>query len=320
MPEASAAVVAESRHVLAHHARTFNLASGFLTPAQRDDAAVVYSFCRTIDDLVDEAAHPSIGRHEVEAIRSMLEGRTAPTPLVEAFLRVADRTGFSLHAATDLMDGVLSDIDDVTFQDDGELIRYGYSVAGTVGLMMCGVIGVTEDWALSHAIDLGIAMQITNICRDVLEDAERGRVYLPAARLRLAGVEPNDVRNGRADPAKIGPVVQDLLHLADEYYQSGDHGMKAIPVRPRVAIFAASRVYRAIGSEIRRQRFDITAGRAVVPHWRKIAWVTSAIAQALVCPLAPSRTHNTDLHSPLNDFMVPNRAWTGPGHRIVVGS
>ena len=320
MPDASAAIVAESRQVLARHARTFNLASVFLTPTQRDDAAVVYSFCRTIDDLVDEAPHPTIGRQGVEAIRSMLEGRTAPTPLVEAFLRVADRTGFALNAATDLMDGVLSDTGDVTFQDDGELIRYGYSVAGTVGLMMCGVIGVSEDWALSHAIDLGIAMQITNICRDVLEDAGRGRVYLPAARLRLAGVEPDDLRGGRANPIKIGPVVQDLLHLADEYYQSGDQGMRAIPTRPRMAIFAASRVYRAIGTEIGRQRFDITAGRAVVPHWRKFGWVTSAIAQSLVYPLVPSRGHNTDLHAPLNDFMVPNRASTGSGHRVVVGS
>ncbi|MEC9389219.1 MAG: phytoene/squalene synthase family protein [Myxococcota bacterium] len=320
MRDRTPAIVAESRDVLAHHARTFNLASVFLTPAQRDDAAVVYAFCRTIDDLVDEAAHPRIGRQEVEAIRSMVEGRTAPTPLVEAFLRVADRTGFALHAATDLMDGVLSDVGDVTVQDDGELIRYGYSVAGTVGLMMCGVIGVSDDWALSHAIDLGIAMQITNICRDVAEDAGRGRVYLPAARLRLAGVEPDDLRDGRVDPATIAPVVEDLLHLADEYYRSGDQGMKAIPARPRLAIFAASRVYRAIGAEIRRNQFDITSGRAVVPQWRKIAWVTSAITQALICPMVPSQAHNPDLHSPLNDFMVPNRAWGDSGQRVVVGT
>ena len=101
MRDKAPAIVAESRDVLAQHARTFNLASAFLTPAQRDDAAVVYAFCRTIDDLVDEAVNPTIGRQEIESIRSMVHGRTPPTPLVEAFLRVADRTGFALHAATE---------------------------------------------------------------------------------------------------------------------------------------------------------------------------------------------------------------------------
>ena len=303
-------VVVHSRAVLAAHARSFHLASVFLTPQQRDDAAVVYSFCRLIDDLIDEAKDPAEGCRHVEEIRGMLDRTENPSALVAEFLSVADRCSIPLDAARDLIDGVISDSGAVEFQDDDDLVRYGYAVAGTVGLMMCGVIGVTEEWALSHAIDLGIAMQITNICRDVMEDAQRGRVYVPAERLFLAGLEPDDLKRGSFDPARLAPVIADLLNLADEYYQSGDQGMRAIPFRPRVAIFAASRVYRAIGSQLRLQDYDVTAGRAVVPVGRKLAWVGAAIGEAAVAGLRPRRTHNAALQAPL----IEARSGSGSDH------
>lgn len=294
-------VVLHSRAVLAHHARTFNLASVFLTPQQRDDAAVVYSFCRLIDDLIDEANDPAEGLRQVEEIRAMLDRTVNPSALIAEFLSVADRCSIPLYAAKDLIDGVASDVGPVTFQDDDDLIRYGYAVAGTVGLMMCGVIGVTEEWALSHAIDLGIGMQITNICRDVMEDAQRGRVYVPAERLYLAGLSPDELKRGAFDPRRVAPVVADLLSLADDYYRSGDHGMRAIPFRPRLAIFAASRVYRAIGSQLRTQDYDVTAARAVVPLWQKLAWVGASIGQATIAGLKPRRPHDNALHAPLSE-------------------
>jgi len=304
-------VVVHSRAVLAHHARTFNLASVFLTPQQRDDAAVVYSFCRLIDDLIDEAQDPSEGLRQVEEIRAMLDRTVNPTALIAEFLSVADRCSIPLYAAKDLIDGVASDVGPVTFQNDDDLIRYGYSVAGTVGLMMCGVIGVTEDWALAHAIDLGIGMQITNICRDVMEDAQRGRVYVPAERLYLAGLSPDDLKQGDFDPTRIAPVVADLLRLADDYYRSGDHGMRAIPLRPRFAIVAASRVYRAIGTQLRMQNYDVTAGRAVVPLWQKLAWVGASVGHAATAGIKLRRPHNAALHTPLLESN-PNAAVNRP--------
>jgi phytoene synthase len=301
MSEANTAVVRASREVLAKHARTFNLAAFFLPPAQRDDAAVVYAFCRQIDDLVDEAEVPAEGAAEVARIREMLDGARSPSPLVAAFLEVANRCDLPLWAAKDLIHGVVSDVGDVTVTDDSGLVRYGYEVAGTVGLMMCGVIGMVQRWALPHAIDLGIAMQITNICRDVMEDAERGRIYVPIDRLRAAGVDPEQLRSGTVDPAGVGRVVEDLLDLADRYYASGAQGMRAIPFRPRVAIYSAALVYRAIGLELRRRNCDVTRGRAFVPGWRKARWVATALVRAICCPLFKRTPHERTLHLALRD-------------------
>ena len=297
------AVVQQSRQVLAHHARTFNLASLFLSEAQRDDAAVVYALCRRVDDLVDESPDDVQGALEVGRMRSMLGGSVEPSHLVGAFLEVTRRTSIPLHVVHDLMDGVVSDVGEVTVRTDAELVRYAYGVAGTVGVMMCGVIGATQRWARPHAIDLGLAMQVTNICRDVLEDAGRGRVYLPASRLRAAGVEPEDLTDGSFDTARVGAVVRDLLDLADRYYRSAEQGMRAIPLRPRVAIYTAALVYRAIGLELRRRNCDVTRGRAVVPMWRKLGWVAVAVTKAVLCPLFPRRPHDATLHQGLRGYL-----------------
>ena len=292
-------VTLQSRQVLATHARTFNLASVFLPKDQRDDAAIVYALCRTIDDLVDEAEHPEEGEAAIEALGEMLRGQRPASPLAEAFLEVAERRGLPLQAAHDLMGGVLSDVGEVTLVDDHDLVQYGYAVAGTVGLMMCGVIGVKEPWALAHAIDLGVAMQITNICRDVAEDAGRGRIYIPTRRLVAAGIDPEEVRTGEIDGESFAPVLKDVLDIAERYYQSGDQGMRAIPWRPRLAIQAASRVYRAIGLVLRDRAYDVTQGRAVVSTSQKVLWVARALFRASLCGALPRQAHDPALHSAL---------------------
>lgn len=296
MDHSSASIVSESRAILSKHARTFNLASFFLTKAQKDDAAVVYAFCRTVDDLVDEADEPETGRRDVRVLAEMLQGERPPSALAAAFLDVAARRNIPLQAAYDLMDGVVSDVGDVTVKTDAELVQYGYAVAGTVGLMMCGVIGVDQEWAMAHAIDLGIGMQISNICRDVMEDASMGRIYVPTQRLMAAGVNPDALRQGLVDAEQLAPVIEDLLALADVYYASGDQGMPAIPTRPRLAICAASRVYQEIGGELARRDHDVTLGRAVVPFWRKIMCVARALGYAMRCRGLPPRPHDARLH------------------------
>lgn len=191
--------------------------------------------------------------------------------------------------------------------DDAELVRYCYRVASTVGLMMCGVLGVRCREALPHAIDLGIAMQLTNICRDVAEDAARGRVYLPAERLRSAGIDPEDVVRGTADPERVASVVRSVLALADRYYRSADGGMRDIPWRFRPAILVASRTYRAIGVRLRRRR--PTAGRTVVPWPEKLAWSAAAVAASLrpaILGITPRWAHDRALHQALRGLPGAN--------------
>lgn len=265
-------VLAQSRDVLTRHARSFRWAAWFLRDGDHDDAAVVYAFCRAVDDAVDEHADPHNAARALGHLERELQRPDAPG-VVGAFQAVADRRGFGLRPAEELMEGVRTDLARVRIPDVGGLVRYAYLVAGTVGLMMCGVLGVTDPRARRHAIDLGIAMQITNICRDVREDAERGRVYLPATLLASRGVSQEQLVSGDYDTVAVSEVVDELLELAEVYYANADLGMSFIPIRARLAIVIASRLYRAIGLRLRaRHHCDPSLGRVVVPWWSKLAW------------------------------------------------
>ena len=299
MSPSSTHVVADSRAVLAKHGRTFNLAGRLLPSAHRDDAAVVYALCRLADDLADDAPNARIARAELDTLESELRGETSGRPVVEAFLEVCQRKNIDPQAANYLLRGLRSDLEPVSLQSDEELIRYSYCVAGTVGLMMCGVIGVTDQAALPHAIDLGIGMQITNICRDVLEDAERGRVYLPNDRLINAGTSAEALLSGDSTPEAIRMVVIDLLQLAEAYYQSADDGMHYIPWRARTAIMCASRMYREIGRRIVTREIDVMAGRTWVPMHRKIGLIWQGLCRS---PFVRAEAHQASLHQAIEGF------------------
>ena len=174
------ALVSQSRDVLSHHARSFRWGAFFLPEGAHDDAAVTYAFCRLVDDVVDEAPSEQAASEGVQALEAELRGDALPSALVRGFSQVMLRDGGSLDAAFELIKGVRSDLDEQIVQDESELLTYAYRVAGTVGLMMCQVLRVEDPRAIPHAIDLGIGMQLTNIARDVKEDAGRGRVYIPA--------------------------------------------------------------------------------------------------------------------------------------------
>jgi phytoene synthase len=149
------------------------------------------------------------------------------------------------------------------------------------------VFGVRDPRALGNANDLGIAMQLTNICRDVEEDFRRNRLYLPAHLLRAAGapeLAPPTGDLARARPA-LARVVRELLALADRYYASGDAGIPALPFRVALAVRSARLVYAAIGREIAKRNHDVLAGRAVVPWFRKLGLVLRAVGGELVSRL-----------------------------------
>lgn len=304
---AHARAVASSHALLSHHARSFRWAAAFLPVATRDDAAVLYAFCRAVDDAVDEADEKSAA---LAALRQLEDGLRRPvSALMCALAEMVAQNGIALHAAEELIAGVRSDLDTVRVRDDRELLRYCYRAAGTVGAMMCGVLGVDDPRAWAHAVDLGIAMQLTNICRDVAEDAAMGRVYLPAQRLAEHGVTQAQLVDGHADPAAVARVVRDLLALADAYYRSADEGMRYIPARPRLAIYVAARIYRAIGVVLRRRGGDALAGRTVVPWWQKAGWVTVAVAAwlaSLFGPTAALHRHRGRLHAHLEGLARPS--------------
>lgn len=299
-------LVADSRGVLAHHARSFNLAGHFLPGDCRDDAAVVYALCRLIDDTADEAPDPVQAEADLQVLRQEVVGDREARPLVALSLEVLQRGGVDRQPIVSLLDGVCGDLGRLVVEDDRMLLRYCYRVAGTVGLMMCAVLRVHDPRAHAFAIDLGIGMQLSNLCRDVLEDAGRERVYLPADRLRRAGTSSEALLEGRADPAAVATVVEELLDLADTYYESAREGMRYIPARARVAIFVASRVYRAIGTVLRRRNCDALQGRVSTSIWDKAVQVGFALVDFTRSLIASPGSHEAGLHWALSGLSGAN--------------
>jgi len=164
--------------------------------------------------------------------------------------------------------------------------------------MMCAVLGA-RNRGRAHAVDLGIGMQLTNIVRDVVEDAERGRVYLPATHLRAEGVDPEDFLAGRYDPAAVTRVLHGLLDLADRYYRSADDGVRDIPPAHRPAVLVAGRVYAAIGRRARRAGSSPLRGRVIVSGPEKLWRVLGALGLALKPRMSGLRAppaHDETLH------------------------
>jgi len=253
LDERDRTVATESRAILAKHARSFRIAAKALGPDQTDDAAVCYAFCRVADDAVDEAPSLEAGRIAIDQLEDEVRGRRPPRPLVSAWLRVALRRRIPLGAGRALLDAIRTDVGAVRLQTDADLLRYAYGVAGTVGLQMCGVLGSRDPRAMPYAVDLGLAMQLTNIARDVAEDAGRDRVYLPAERLSAVGVTQEAVVAGTADPAATFGVVSDLLDLAEGYYQGARDGLRYLPLRGKLTVLLALHLYRAIGRKVARR-------------------------------------------------------------------
>jgi phytoene synthase len=250
--------------------------------------AVLYSWCRYCDDAVDLA--PVERRPEALArLRSQLDqvyGDAAPgEPLLDALQEVARKHAIPRHYGDELLAGMAMDVEGRRYATLDELLLYCHRVAGVVGLMMCHVLGVSDARALVNAVHLGMAMQLTNICRDVLEDWRNGRLYLPSAFLSAEGAGPLQPASGTDPPPEavgaLGRVVGRLLREADAFYASGDAGAPALPWRASLAVRAARWIYARIGRRVEAVGCDVMRGRAVVPGHVKLVLVFKALGQGL---------------------------------------
>ena len=291
---------ADADAVLAAKGRSFHWARRLLGPTHAARATILYGFCRRIDDAADEAASASSANAMLAALAQAVATGRSTDPGIAGALRLLRRCRIDPAIPLELIEGAASDTGCVRVPDEAALLRYCYKVAGTVGLMMCGALDVDDPAALPHAADLGIAMQLTNICRDVADDAAAGRRYLPAS--MIGDVPPAEL----IDPAgalqpRLRRCVASLLDLADVYYASGERGLPYLPVGARAGVLVAARVYRAIGVRLRRQDHAYWAGRAVVRRGAKAAVTAQAL---LTVPLSPSfwwppRRHDGALHAAL---------------------
>lgn len=312
----SSSVAATARATLAHHSRSFSLAARLLPAAFRDDAAVVYTYCRRADDAVDEASSPAAAATALARLLAELDDIYASSgpnataegpldPVVARFAAIARARRLPRQYPAELLAGMAMDLACARYDTLDDLLRYAYRVAGVVGLMMCHVMGVRDDRALVPAAHLGIAMQLTNICRDVAEDWRRRRLYLPAELLARHGghalAELGELAAaGAALPAAARPALAattaELLALAGRYYRSADRGVPALGWRAALGVRAARHVYAAIGGCVTAAGCDPLAPRAVVPRWRQLALVGRA-ALGMLTEL-PRRARHFGPHRP----------------------
>jgi phytoene synthase len=287
---ASAADRAACRAMIRNGSKSFHAASLLLPAEVRDAAYALYAFCRLSDDLVDVEGGTA---DAIARLRQRLDlayaGRPADCAIDRAFADTIVQHALPRALPEALIEGLEWDVVGVSCDTLGDVYAYAARVAGSVGAMMTVLMGVRDADTLARACDLGVAMQLTNIARDVGEDARAGRLYLPRALLREAGIDPDAWLAEPVWRPQFGAVVDALLRDADRLYRRAESGISGLPWSCRPAIFAARHIYAAIGAQIARNGFDSVTARARISGRRKLALMARALWDAaLARPLAGS--------------------------------
>jgi phytoene synthase len=240
------------QNLISIHAKSFSWASFFLPKETFKKCSILYDFCRTIDDIADEDSDLAVKQKKFAEFELNFKKKNSSNSIIKNICELIEQKNISKKIIEDLFDGVKSDLKlEVVLENQKELLVYSYRVAGTVGLMMAKIFKIKDVFALKCAIDLGIAMQLTNISRDVLEDKKINRYYVK--------------HNFES--------IKETVKLADTFYKSSFAGIKTIPIISRVAIIVARRVYKKIGDNILKTK-DIEgynkAGKIYVSNIGKI--------------------------------------------------
>ena len=305
MPEALSpevcAALEQCRWMIAKGSKSFSLAAKLFEPENRHAAFFLYGWCRYCDDQVDDASRQAShdemeGR--LESLKRSTRAAFSEAPQSEAVFvalqYIVRRYAIPSHYALELIEGMAMDVRGTRYRTLDDLLLYCYRVAGTVGLMMSHVMGLRDQAALKHAAALGIAMQLTNIARDILEDAALGRIYLPLDWLDEAGVDAAKI----AEPAnrmRLAELTRRLLLEAAAYYHSGDAGLWHLSFRSACAVSAARQVYSEIGSLLLKkgprawdQRTYVTGARKIWVVLRGVLYLLRSLPVRLMRPWSPA--------------------------------
>jgi phytoene synthase len=283
---ATTADLTACRDLLCGGSRSFYAASFLLPRSVHEPATALYAFCRLADDEIDldGGRSDALGRLSGRLDR-IYAGRPDPVPADRALAAVVAHFDLPRPLLDALLEGFAWDAEGRRYPDLSAVYAYSARVAGTVGVMMAVLMGVRARGMLARASDLGVAMQLTNIARDVGEDARAGRLYLPEQWLREEGIEPDGWLERPVFSDGIGRVIQRLLRAADALYAQGDEGIAGLPLACRPGINAARFLYAEIGRELERMGCNSVSRRAVVSGARK----AQLLAQVLQTSAIPRR-------------------------------
>ena len=266
---------------------SFHAASRLLPPRVRDPALALYAFCRLADDEVDEGAEKIRAvLHLRDRLDRAYAGRPENAPEDRAFAAIVEQFEMPRALPEALLEGLAWDAEGRRYATLSEVRAYSARVASAVGAMMCVLMRVRDADALARACDLGVAMQLTNIARDVGEDARAGRIYLPTDWLGgEAGVA--DFLHAPAPTPEIRRHVKALLHEADRLYRRSEAGIAALPRQARTGIWAARLIYDGIGTDLRRHGHDSVTRRAHTSRLQKLGWIARAGGHAGLSLVTP---------------------------------
>ena len=256
-----------SKNYLSIYAKSFNWAGFFLPKKTYKNCSYLYDFCRVIDNIADDEDEIEIKKMKFQKFVSDFRQKNFENPVIQNMWNIVNEFNISLEIIYDLFDGIESDIkQNVKIDTRKDLLIYCYRVAGTVGLMMAKILNVSKKQSLKSAIDLGIAMQLTNISRDVIEDSKKNRSYI----------------NGNFEE------INSTIELADTFYENSFYSIREIPLSFRFSILVARRIYRKIGYKIlKKKTFEnySKSGKIFVSNFEKVLETILSIYDLIILSL-----------------------------------
>lgn len=285
-----------ARRITAYYSKSFYVSARILPADRRWATYALYGFCRHCDNLIDTPRQRTRSEifGEIEFLTEELQiaynTGESEHPVVRAFIFVAKRYGIPIEYPLDLLKGVAMDIQQARYITFDELTFFCYRVASVVGLMMTHILGYKDKRAFEYAKLLGIAMQLTNILRDIKEDKEMGRIYLPQADLSVFGVSNQDILNEKMTP-QLRALMKFQIKRADRYYLEAIPGISLLKTESQYAIYSAARIYRGILRQIETRNYNPFSSRVFVPSIQKIGILLHEVlrmqvlsAQEKLCP------------------------------------
>ena len=256
-----------SKNYLSIYAKSFNWAGFFLPKRTYKNCSYLYDFCRVVDNIADDEDEIEIKKIKFQKFVSDFKQKNFEDPIIQNMWNIIHEFNISLEIIYDLFDGIESDIkQNVKIDARKDLLIYCYRVAGTVGLMMAKILKVNKKQSLKSAIDLGIAMQLTNISRDVIEDSKKNRSYI----------------NGNFEE------INSTIKLADTFYKNSFYSIREIPLSFRFSILVARRIYRKIGYKIlKKKTFEnySKSGKIYVSNFEKVLETILSIYDLIILSL-----------------------------------
>ena len=242
----------------------------FFSKQKQKEVEILYNFCRYVDDLGDLLLNEKKSKKRLDEVIKSLKKKESNVSFVCEFIKLMKQYNIKTKIPVQLVEGVLSDLNNVYIKNNKELFEYSYRVAGTVGLMMCSLMNINEKRLFKHAIELGIAMQLTNIARDVKEDLEINRIYIPNLIILKKVRDYKKIIIDKEIQKKVSSKVIKLIEDSEKLYNQAAGGIIDLPINFRFVILFASNLYREIGKQILKEPLSIWENRVYITKIKKV--------------------------------------------------